>query len=293
MAKRPLSIGLDRTERAQWRFPWWIVAAIVLVILGAVLAYLFQFQIRRAITPKPTAPPPPPGASGGQAFAPGVLYQTKFDDPASAKDWETFDDGTISAKIKDGTLVVGVNAVTDTGTWSGLNFTFEDFELDVDATKVAGPDDNGIIVIFHLTDRQNYDRFDISSDGYYALSKVRAGVPTIISNFPVNPLPAIKAGNQTNHIRAIGRASVFSFEVNGTPVKLCIAADASSKPVWDQKGNCLGGTLTDSWRDTDFTKGKIGLGAQGFVPHTNAQSPQPAIATIAFNNVVIKSPDTP
>jgi hypothetical protein len=286
-------VGLDRTDRSRRRFPWWIVVVVAVIGAVAALVFVFQFQIKKALAPKPTALPPPPGASGGQALPPGVLYQTTFDDPAIAKDWELFDDSRISAAIKDSQLVVGVNALTDTGAWSGLNFSFDDFKLDVDAAKIAGPDDNGIIVMFRLTDKQNYDRFDISSDGYYAVSKVRNGLRTTVSDFPVMPSPAIRTGNATNHIRVTGRGSKFSFEVNGTPLKLCVAADGSSKPLWDQNGQCLGGVLADNWQDSDLPKGKIGLGAQGFVPHTGDLNPQPAVATIAFDNLVIKTPDAP
>ena len=55
--------------------------------------------------------------------------------------------------------------------------------LDVDATKLDGPDDNGIIVVFRLTDTDNYNRFDISSDGYYTLSIARDGVRLVISDW--------------------------------------------------------------------------------------------------------------
>lgn len=293
MAKKLETVGLDRSEHIRRRFPWWIVVVVLVLVVGAGLVYAFQFQIEEAFAPKPTAPPPPPGSDGGQALPPGILYQTTFDDPTGAKDWDIFGDGTISSEFKDGRLVVGVNAMTDTGAWSGLNFTFEDYVLDVDETKIAGPDDNGIIIIFRMTDKQNYNRFDISSDGYYAVSKVRNGVPTTVSNFPIVPSPAIKTGGETNHIRVTARGGVYSFEVNGIPLKLCVSSDPNSKPLWDQNGGCLGGALADSWQDPDIAKGKIGLGAQGIVPHTDDQNPQPALATIAFDNLVVKSPDAP
>jgi len=293
MAKKPETVGLDRSDHAPRRgFPWGVIVAFILIVIASLAAWLFQRQIGKALAPKPTELPPPPGQTGG-SLPPGVLYQDNFDTPDSVKDWDIFNDGTISAALNNGRLEVGVKALTDTGGWSGLNFTFTDFKLDVDATKIDGPDDNGIMVIFRVADKQNYDRFDISSDGYYALSKVRNGVPTIISNFPITPNPAIKTGTDTNHITVVARGGTYTFTVNGMPLKLCTSTDPNAKPIWDQTGKCLGGTLVDSWQDADLTKGKIGLGAQAFVPRSGDQTTQAAIAKIAFDNLVIKTPDTP
>jgi hypothetical protein len=294
MTKKSETVGLDRSDHNPRRgFPWGVIVVFILIVILALVGWLFQRRIGAIFAPKPTELPPPPGQSGGQALPPGVLYQDNFDTADSAKDWDIFDDGTISAAVADGQLEVGVKALSATGTWSGLNFTFEDFTLDVDATKVDGPDDNGIIIIFRMADKQNYDRFDISSDGYYSLSKARNGVPTVVSNFPINTSPAIKTGTATNHITVIAKGGTYSFSVNGTPLKLCVSTDPNAKPIWDQNGQCLGGMLADNWHDPDLTKGKIGLGAQGFVPHSGGDTTEMAIAKIGFDNLVITTPDTP
>jgi len=286
--KRSDEVTLRRGEKVRRRrFGWWIIPLLLLILIGGAAAYIFQKRIIADIKPHPTIPPDiPTPAPGG---TPGLLYDSSFDNPAATANWEFFDDGRISAAVKDGRLVVGVNALTDTGTWSGLNFTVQDFILDVDATKVAGRDDNGIIVVFRLTDKENYNRFDISSDGFYSLSAARAGVHRTISEF--NASSAIKQGSAVNHIRITARGDTFRFEVNGTPLLLCWSADVSVQPLWDpaNPNQCLGGTLTDTWQNSDLPKGKIGLGAQG-IPGLNGE---PAAATIAFDNVTIKSPEIP
>src|SRR5262245_1264498 len=139
MSKRESEeVTLHRGERpARRRFPWWIVVVAVLLLAGGVALYIFQGKIADLTTPRATLPPDI-GTQSAQG-TPGVLYFANFDDSAIASDWEIFDDGRISSKLSDGALIVGVNAPTDTGTWSGLNFTFQDFVLDVDATKIAGP----------------------------------------------------------------------------------------------------------------------------------------------------------
>lgn len=283
--KEPEVVALQRPEKPRRKRRWWLLILVVaLLIIAAGLIYVFQFRIAETFQAVPTLPPTPPGAS-----TPGVLYYTDFENPAVTADWDIFKDGFISSAIKDGRLVVDVNALTDTPAWSGLHYTFADFALDVDATKLAGPDDNGIIVIFRLADDKNYNRFDISSDGYYSLSKVREGVPTVISDW--NLSPAIKTGETPNHIRLTAVGDTFRFEVNGTPMALCSATDPAAQPLWDpaNPGQCLGGVVADAWQNGDLPQGRIGLGAQGIVGF-DGQDTTPALATIGFDNLVIKAP---
>jgi hypothetical protein len=258
----------------------------LLVLIGGGLAWLFQGRIRAALQPAATLPPPPPGQGEG------ILYQTNFDDPAAAADWELIDDGTVTTAITGGQLVVGVNAPTDTGTWSAMNFTYGNFVLDVDATKLAGPDDNGIIVLFRLTDDQNYNRFDISSDGYYSVSKARAGQNLLVSD--LNFSSAILTGGATNHIRITAVGNTFRFEVNGTPLLLCVSDDPNVQPIWDTTSAepaCIGGQVVDAWTDDAQPQGKIGLGAQAFVGF-DGQNTTPAQATVGFDNLSIRTPES-
>lgn len=283
--KEPEVVALQRPERPQRKRRWWLLIPLVLLLLviGG-LVYILQYRIAGIFEAAPTLPPTPPGAS-----TPGVLYYTDFEDGAVAADWDIFKDGFISSEIKEGRLVVDVNALVDTPAWSGLHYTFSDFVLDVDAAKLAGPDDNGIIVIFRLVDQSNYNRFDISSDGYYSLSKVREGVPTAISDWNVSP--AIQTGGATNHIRLTAVGNTFRFEVNGTPMVLCTATDPAVQPLWDPNNpdQCLGGVVVDAWQDADLPQGRIGLGAQGIVGF-DGQNTTSALATIGFDNLVVKVP---
>jgi hypothetical protein len=51
-----------------------------------------------------------------------------------------------------------------------------DFILEVEATQVSGPDDNGYGVIFGYKDVDNYNYFLISGDGYYRIARLVNGV---------------------------------------------------------------------------------------------------------------------
>lgn len=293
---QPEAVGLRRGPERRRRFPWWILAVIIpLLLIAGGFAWVNQLKIQRWIADltsgEPTAAPPPPGEGAGEG---AVLYETNFDSPSAAADWEAaFDDGTISALISNGQLVVDVDALTDVGTWLAMNFTFSDFVLDVDATKLGGPDDNGIIVLFRLQDNENYNRFDISSDGYYTVSMARGGERIVISDFIQSD--AIITGAATNHVRVYAVGDTFRFEVNGTPLTLCVSDGSSAHPIpmLDEAGalTCMGGQLTDSWQNGDLMEGKIGLGAQGFVGFDGENS-RPALATIGFDNLVITAPDS-
>src|SRR5574341_276481 len=287
MTKKEIDpVALQRPQPPRRRTRWWVAIPIVLVVLvlGG-LAYLFQGRIAALFEARPTLPP-----TAAQS-ATGILYQSNFDDPTTAADWEIFDHGFISSAVTDGQLVVDVNALEDTGAWSGLNLTFDDYVLDVDATKLAGPDNNAIVVVFRLTDADNYYRFDISSDGFYAVSQVRDGQPYPVSDW--NRSAAIVTGSATNHIRIRSIGGVFTFEVNGTPLQLCLSAGPGGTPTWDPSAaepTCLGGSLVGSWQDTALPQGKIGLGAWGYVGF-DGTNPTPALATIAFDNLAIYTPE--
>jgi len=271
-------------ESQRRRSRWWIIPLVLVLALAAAVVWIFRFRIARVFEAAPTAPPTLAVPSAGEGEV-AVLYETGFDADAEA-DWELFSDGIISAGIEDGRLAVGVNSLVDAGGYSGLNYTFGDFVLEVDATKVAGPDNNAMFVVFRLTDVQNYNRFDISSDGYYSLSKVRDGIQTTVSDWM--PAPAILTGDETNRIRVEARGDTFRFAVNGEALPLCISYEEGVRPI-PMDGECNGGEMADEWVDASQPQGKIGLGVQGYTGFDGEQT-TPAEAAAAFDDLVIAAP---
>lgn len=285
MTASPAGIPNQPNETKRQHVRWWVIPLVVIALaLAMAFLWVFRFRIRRAFEPAPTLPPPPPVAAEAGEAAGAVLYQTAFDDPAQGEDWELFDDGIVAARIEEGRLVVEVDALTDQGTWSGLNYTFGDFALDVDAAKLAGPDNNGIIVLFRLVDNENYNRFDISSDGYYRLIAVRDGAQRVVSG-DWAASPAILTGEATNHLRVEAAGDAFRFAVNGEPLRLCVSEDENTQPI-PMEDECLGGEYVMQWTNGDLMQGKIGLGAQGFTGFDGEQI-TPAQATIGFDSLVI------
>lgn len=277
----------EQAEPRRRRSRWWIIPLILVVLLAAAVGWVFRFRIARVFEAAPTAPPTlAVSSSGSGGEGAGLLYETGFDEGAEA-DWELFDDGIISASVEDKRLVVEVDSLVDAGGYSGLNYTFGDFVLEVDATKLAGPDNNAMFVVFRLTDAQNYNRFDISSDGYYSLNKVRDGVQTTVSDWMA--LPAIRTGDETNRIRVEARGDTFRFAINGEALLLCISYEPGVQPI-PMDGECNGGEMDEEWVDANLPQGKIGLGVQGYTGFDGEQT-TPAQATAAFDDVVIAAPE--
>jgi len=289
--KQQESVELHRESARRRRLRWWQIGLIVFMLLVvAALAWWFQGPILRwCCEPKPTPLPPPPGQNGS---ASGVLYQANFDSDVSA-DWEpVFNTGKVSVAFTNGQLVVDVNSLSDEGTWLAMNYSYDNFVLDVDTNKIAGPDDNGIIVLFRLQDNNNYYRFDISSDGFYTLSKAVNAQPMLVSDWQKSG--AIETGAGINHIQIQAQGNIFRFLVNGTQLPLCVSSDPNTQPIWDNNqtpAGCIGGQIVQEWQDTSFASGKIGLGAQGVVGVDESGNTTPAQATIGFDNLVIRTPE--
>lgn len=115
---------------------------------------------------------------------------------------------------------------------------FEDVHLEVDATKIAGPDDNDYGLVCRYVDENNFYFFEISSDGYSGIGKYKDNRLVMISAAQMQSSEAIAQGAATNRLRADCVGTTLTFYVNGTQV-----AEGS---------------------DADFKKGNVGLIAGTF-----------------------------
>lgn len=278
----------EPSEQVKRRFPWWALLAVGVLIIGAGLAWLFQYRIQDFFQPAETLPPSlsPAANNGDPESEGGTVYETDFSGDLS--DWDLFDDGIISAESAGEQLVVEVDSSVDAGGYSGLNYTLDDFVLEVDATKLEGSDNNAMFVVFRLTDGGNYNRFDISSDGWYSVSRVRDGLQTVVSDWMESP--AINTGDATNHIRIEAVGDSFQFAVNGEMLPLCVSYEEGMQPI-PMDGECIGGEMTETWTNGDLPQGRVGMGVQGFAEFDGVET-TPAQATVAFDNVVITEPGT-
>jgi hypothetical protein len=152
-------------------------------------------------------------AIGGE-FVPagGVLFKDDFSDPGSG--WMQGEDEYGKTEYFDGSFRILVNADV-TGKISIPRLFFKDVIIEVDATKVAGPDDNDFGVICRYQDENNFYFFEISSDGYYSVGKYKENQLELIGMQQMQTSDAIRQGQATNRIRASCIGSLLSLSVNG------------------------------------------------------------------------------
>jgi hypothetical protein len=149
-------------------------------------------------------------ACGGSDDGDGSgAFSDNFDTPG---DWRVSSDPEVEIGYADGGLGIEIRVI-DRVAWSLAGHNFKDGIVSVDATPVGGPEDNAFgLVVRHVDDRDFY-RFEVSSDGYYA---VQAPQGAYGWEFLVNwtESPAIRKGRETNRLKVECRDSTMVFYVN-------------------------------------------------------------------------------
>lgn len=167
-----------------------------------------------------------------------ILFQDDFSDFNSGWDHLATDNGT-SGYANGGYEIQITNSTISI--WANLSHDFQNnIRIEVDATKIGGPDDNAFGVQCRYQDVDNYYYFYISSDGYVGIGADKVGEKNIISNADgslVNDASIIQ-GAATNHLRADCIGNTLTLYVNNTLVA----------------------TATDS----SFTGGDVGLIARSY-----------------------------
>jgi hypothetical protein len=142
----------------------------------------------------------------------GAVDAPFFDDFATPGQWHTSSDPEVEILYNDGGLGIEIKVI-DRVAWSTANRTVADGIVSVDATPVGGPDDNAYgLVLRHIDDRSFY-RFEISSDGFYAIQ-----APS--GSFGWEPLvdwtesPVINRGRETNRLKVEMKGPLMVFYVN-------------------------------------------------------------------------------
>ena len=184
----------------------------------------------------------------------GVLYQDDFE--TNSGNWILESDMDAEATITEGQLRLAINS-PNLVAWAELSgHKFDDFVLEVDASQLAGPDDNSYGVIFRMKEQTEFYRFDVSGDGYYEFSRRNddeANPWTSITEWLDSD--AIHKGASTNQIKIEAEGDHFSFYVNG---QLVVEAD-----------------------DNSYRSGGVGLDAGSF---------SEAGVQVAFDNLTVSEP---
>jgi hypothetical protein len=180
----------------------------------------------------------------GQPTSEGVLFEDDFSNTFSG--WDKVSTSDRVTDYNDGVYRIWVND-TYTDIWANPGLNFTDTIIEVEATKVGGPDDNNFGVICRYQDNANFYFFYISSDGYYAIGHVLDGKQTMIGQESMMPDDTIKLGNATNQVRADCIGNELALHVNGREIVRVQDANFSSGDV-----GLLAGTFDAPGTDIHF-----------------------------------------
>lgn len=187
------------------------------------------------------------------AISPGtVLFSDDFSSPPSG--WGIWNRGGASVEYHGGGLRILINEA-QYDFWSVAGQKFADAVIEVDATKLAGPDDNDFGILCRYQDKDNFYMLVTSSDGYYGIAKMKGGQYSMIGADQLQYSDSIIRGQATNRLRAD-----------------CVGRDLRLT---------ANGTLLMEARDTDFTSGDVGVLAGAY----DEQG-----VDVLFDNFVVKKP---
>jgi hypothetical protein len=138
-------------------------------------------------------------SSDGSEVPSDVLFVDDFSDSSSGWDRVNEDEGITD--YSNGVYRILVNT-DNTDAWANPGLNFTDTVIEVDASKVGGPDDNDFGIICRYQDISNFYFFVISSDGFYGIVKVVDGEQELVGLENMEYSEAVNQGNNSNKLRA-------------------------------------------------------------------------------------------
>ncbi len=142
-----------------------------------------------------------------------VLYQDDFSDPSSG--WENYSDDDIGTMdYFDGYYRIHVLGEYQY-LMTGPGLIFSNVTVAVDSIKVIGTSNDMYGLVCRATNPDNFYFFVVSSDGYYGIGKVIAGVQSMIASDGMLPSEIISQGKSKNHLVAECIDNQLALYVNG------------------------------------------------------------------------------
>ncbi len=130
--------------------------------------------------------------------------------------WRLSSDAAAHVTIGEGKLHIHILQPGQVA-WASAERNFKDFDLRVEATQLAGPENNEYGVLVRMDEDEHFYAFSISGDGYARVSRYEEGRWELLGPDWVSQ-SAIQLGAATNVLEITARGAVFTFLVNGAEV---------------------------------------------------------------------------
>lgn len=157
-----------------------------------------------------------------------VIFQDDFSRPNSG--WDRYQDPGYSSDYHEGAYRIHVLS-PNTDAWANPDLELADAQIEVDAAKLSGPDNNVYGLLCRYQDSRNFYFFLISSDGFAGIGVYKDGRRRLLSDESLVPSSAVLQGSAWNHIRADCDEFSLRLIVNGQLVAEVQAAEWRSGDV--------------------------------------------------------------
>lgn len=144
--------------------------------------------------------------------------------------WDQHHSPVYQADYERGLYTIVVHAPR-TDAWATPGLDFSDAQIQVEANKIAGPDDNIFGLICRYQDPRNFYFLVISSDGYAGIGLNKGGRRQLLSGEALLPSAAVRQGQAANVIRGDCIGFDLRLFVNGVLVAETHAAEWSHGDV--------------------------------------------------------------
>ncbi len=139
----------------------------------------------------------------------GLPWEEDFSAPGA---WKLESDAAARVTMEGGVLRIAIAAPNQLA-WASAGKDLRDFRLTVEASQVAGPDDNEYGVLVRMQDPRNFYAFSVSGDGYFLVSRFVDGVRQPLGA-DWSPSDAVHPGTGTNVLEVVVQGNRLTFIVN-------------------------------------------------------------------------------
>lgn len=141
---------------------------------------------------------------------PLLLFEDDFSNSGSG--WLEAADAESGQGYRNGQFFFEVRS-PDLIVWDNAGGNFRDFVLEVEARQMSGALESSYGVLLRYIDDGNFYRFDLTGDGYYAVSKLEYGEWVTLVDWQESA--HVKVRGEVNRIRVVCQGPRMTLYVNG------------------------------------------------------------------------------